>query len=148
MNKSESIRKGKAHYYVTLYNADLVPKDVNVLKKIDQNSFLVECNAQDVFKKLLPNNNVVAVQLASRKPRVETGIRQHDLNVNSISRTHHGYPDLKGNGMYLSVKENAFDVFGYTRDDFDKDILANQYAAYRNLLLQENRYSTALCLPL
>jgi hypothetical protein len=129
LNNSESIPRGKSHYYVTLYNATLVPKDVNVLKKIDHNSFLVECNAQDVFKKLLPNNNIVAVQLASRKLKVETGIRQHNLNVNSISLTHHTYPGLNGNGMYLSVKENAFDVFDFdissraTLDEFSSSVI-------------------------
>jgi hypothetical protein len=63
---------------------------------------------------LLPNPNIVFVDLAERVAIEESPIRQFGTDINRISQAKHNYSNLRGVGMNVSLKENS--IF---KDDID-----------------------------
>ena len=103
----------RGQYYVKLHDGEPgIPDEVgslSIASTADSTVWLVTGGWEDIEQRLLPDQNVVFIQPAHRKPQEETRLRQHDLSANAIRLVHHAYPELRGRGLTVSVKENAFD---------------------------------------
>lgn len=76
--------------------------------------------SQDQWRKLQLAPQLQFVETGKRVPHPERELTGLDLSLNSITAVHHRYPALAGDGLTVSIKENAFD----TRDiDYDGRIL-------------------------
>ena len=99
-------------YYVRLYDSRQGLSDTGTLvvtSTADSSLLMIEGAWKEIEQRLLPNKNVVFIQPADRRPRAESSVRQHDLSVNTINLAHHAYPELRGRGLAVSIKEDAFD---------------------------------------
>lgn len=74
----------------------------------NRNLVLVETRKQVLDEKLINHSSVLSIQPSGRAPRVESLIRRHNLAANGISLVHHERPLLTGQGLYCSIKEDAF----------------------------------------
>jgi hypothetical protein len=58
---------------------------------------------------LLPSPQVLFADLFHRQPQEELAVSGLDLSLNKINLAHHFFPDINGNGLVASVKEERFD---------------------------------------
>ena len=58
---------------------------------------------------LLSNENVIYIGKESTTPKVESRVLDMNLNPNKVNLIHNRYPELNGNGITVSVKEQLFD---------------------------------------
>ncbi len=69
----------------------------------------IACSA-DIFKQYIYPNADVLYADSKGIPKEETSVESVDLSLNGISVAHQLYPQLNGNGLVVSVKENRFDT--------------------------------------
>lgn len=113
-------------FYVKLYDQapGLTINPKIQIEHVFRNGILkVRGSLKNVRKYLLPHENIVFIQVADRKPKEESSIRQHDLATNAINVVHNHYPDLNGATLQVSVKENLYDTADFdieARAGFDE----------------------------
>lgn len=103
----DTLSSKKQKFYVR-GNLDLKNNGSLKVDDMGKGLLIVECTWLKL-KQLINEGNVVFAQKADRSPVTEILIRQHDLSVNGISYVHDQYPNLNGEGLAVSVKENLFD---------------------------------------
>ncbi|MEM7552049.1 MAG: S8 family peptidase [Bacteroidota bacterium] len=64
---------------------------------------------KSIIEKIIDSESVSFADLSEKKPFVETRINYLDLSVNKINLVQHQFPELNGEGMLVSVKEQQFD---------------------------------------
>ncbi|GCC50046.1 T9SS C-terminal target domain-containing protein [Chryseotalea sanaruensis] len=84
------------------------------IRDVRNNAVLIECSYDQLRNTVLPLSNVVYVGLESQQARTESRVLDLNLAPNTISYLHHQLPDLLGNGITVSVKEET-----YNRNDID-----------------------------
>ena len=63
------------------------------------------------LEKLLQNEKILYIgQYTARNAAAESSVQRYDPSANEISLSHRWYPEIKGKGMILSIKENRFDT--------------------------------------
>ncbi len=77
---------------------------------IDRSLSLVFASPVTINTEVIPLPFVTFIQEADRKPHTESLLRAHNLGINGIRKTHQNYPELNGESLIISVKENAFDT--------------------------------------
>ena len=78
------------------------------------NIYWISGASKDDLKRLLQVPGVRFLEKANRKPTTESSVPGLDLSMNTVTTVQHAFPELDGENMKVSVKENAFD-----KDDID-----------------------------
>lgn len=73
------------------------------------NGLLLDLPYAKVQELLLPSALVTFVDIRDTRPRPERAVRGLDLSTNKLNLVHHRLPHLNGEGLAISIKENAFD---------------------------------------
>ena len=73
-----------------------------------KNYYIIQADSE-VVKTLLEDNNVVFIDKAT-SPSTELVLNGMDMTTNKVSTTHNLYPDINGDGLTVSIKENLFDT--------------------------------------
>jgi hypothetical protein len=72
--------------------------------------FNVTATKEELISEFLPLPGIIFIENGERLPREELLLSRLDLSVNKINLAHRNYPDLDGNGIVVSVKENKPDT--------------------------------------
>ena len=75
-----------------------------------ENLIYITENIEDIFSKYLNDSNVTYIDVNTTTPREELAVNGFDLTANQINLTHILFPDMKGEGQHISVKEQNFDT--------------------------------------
>lgn len=67
----------------------------------------------EIINLLKINNRITHIDFITEGVREEAMMSDHDLTYNKVNKVHSDFPDLNGNGLTVSIKEDAF---------FDSDI--------------------------
>ncbi|ELR73578.1 hypothetical protein C900_02663 [Fulvivirga imtechensis AK7] len=86
------------------------------------NTMVIESSHQVIADKLLPSDQVIYIDLFSGVPHEESLVLDMNLNVNKINLLQHVAPELNGDGLTMSVKEQRFDE---TDIDFKGRVLSS-----------------------
>jgi len=70
---------------------------------------LLRMSGRELANLLLPDEEVVFVDIRDGLPREERAVRNFDLSANQVNAVHQRYPDLNGEGLAVSVKEYQLD---------------------------------------
>lgn len=103
----DTLTEKKQKFYVR-GNNEIKNRGSLIVEDLGKGLLIVECSWSRL-KDLINEGNVAFAQKADRSPVTEILIREHDLSVNGISYVHDKYPNLNGEGLTVSVKENLFD---------------------------------------
>ncbi|HRI19632.1 MAG TPA: S8 family serine peptidase [Panacibacter sp.] len=76
----------------------------------DANLFRIKATAAFIKEQLINRSEVASIDLKLNNPREETVINDHDNTVNATNLFFASYPNIKGDGLTVSVKENLFDT--------------------------------------
>jgi len=83
-------------------STDIISNRGNILSLLSTLSY--------VEKKILNNNSVIAIDLNSRKAKEELAVTGFDLSSNQLNKVHAQFPNIKGEGQHVSIKENFYDT--------------------------------------
>ncbi|MFT3822414.1 MAG: S8 family peptidase [Chitinophagaceae bacterium] len=83
---------------------------VSVIAEYPSARLLVIKTRRGVIDSLLLPSSLVRFIDIPRKAKEEQAIHNQDFSVNSISKMHHDYSAINGNGLVVSVKENRPDT--------------------------------------
>ena len=72
-------------------------------------ALLLRLSPEEVVRHILPLEEVVFIDRRGRKPEEERAVRGFDLSVNKVNALHAHYPEYRGTGQVISVKEDRFD---------------------------------------
>lgn len=73
------------------------------------NIFQLSIAGKIALEQILQSDDILFVDRLHRKPKAEISTNFIDLTTNKVTTAHHQFPLLKGEGLVLSVKEEAFD---------------------------------------
>ncbi|MFT7381396.1 MAG: hypothetical protein ACI9Z3_001280, partial [Roseivirga sp.] len=113
-NKNSTHNNPSVHVILVTKNVSLTQKKLDGLLGIQWKGF--ELNSSIINVQLMPNQikavkswpEIESVQVL-KKPTLESNVPGHDLSVNMLNWVHSNYPLLNGQGIKLSIKEDAFD---------------------------------------
>lgn len=89
--------------------------DVDILRNLSSaNILLIRTTMDVVTKELIKNNAIEFIDIVAPTPIEESPLRQYNPDINRISTAKHNYPNLKGSGISVSLKENSIN-----EDDID-----------------------------
>ena len=74
------------------------------------NVLIVQVNNKGVMDALLAWDQLLFADLANRMPKEELLVSGFDLGTNRINTAHHYFPNVTGEGLMASIKENRFDT--------------------------------------
>lgn len=74
------------------------------------NAVVVHLNNNAVTDALLASDQVLFADMATRAPKEELVVSGFDLSANYGNTAHHHFPNVTGEGLMVSVKENRFDT--------------------------------------
>jgi hypothetical protein len=74
------------------------------------NAVAVRLNNYSVIDALLASDQVLFADMAARTPKEELVVSGFDLGANYGNTAHHHFPNVTGEGLMVSVKENGFDT--------------------------------------
>ncbi len=80
------------------------------ISHVRNTTVLVQCSYEDVLTHILPLTAVKYIGLESRTAKPESKVLDLNLAPNNISFVQHQWPSLKGQGLKVSIKEDAFDT--------------------------------------
>lgn len=90
-------------------------KSIKIRKFVNySNTYLVESSLSEIRNQLLDNECITYIGSESFSPKTEAIVNDLNLTYNRISTIHSRYPDINGEGIIISLKENQFNV-----DDID-----------------------------
>lgn len=110
-----SIRfKESAHFKSQMQN-----NEIEVIRVIESARIaIIRTTFNFVKSVLLKNKNIEFIDVVEDKPFEETPIRQYNLELNRINYAKHNYPNLHGENIHISLKENS--IFEGDIDLIDK----------------------------
>lgn len=108
-----SIPSEKSEYYVVLSGSDTTQFEYLGARQISAFTYLVSATPADL-QRIRDKFLVKYFQKATRAPKTEAQIRQYNFQINEISAAQHIFPNVSGDGLAVSVKENSFNI-----SDFD-----------------------------
>jgi len=92
------------------FNSWLVRYAANVkYKHVNKNVYLFYGLSQQQYELLRSSLSVQFLDVGNRKAKVEREISYIDFSVNNINNVWQQHPELNGDGLVVSVKEEAFD---------------------------------------
>lgn len=68
------------------------------------------CTGKQINELINEASGILYIGLASSAPKLESSINYMDLTVNRINSTQNKYPELKGKGIQVSIKEQLMDT--------------------------------------
>ncbi len=74
------------------------------------NIFRIHCNYTSLLREIIVDENIIFVEDGERMPKVESDLGGFDNSLNSINAVHAYYPQLMGENLNVSIKENEFDT--------------------------------------
>lgn len=92
----------------------------------EANALLLWLSQEEVQRFILPLEEVVFIDRRNKMPVEERAVRGFDLSVNKVNALHARYPELRGAGQVVSVKEDRFDS---TDIDFRGRVLSSSLAS-------------------
>ncbi|MEL6917626.1 MAG: S8 family serine peptidase [Bacteroidota bacterium] len=103
----------KAHYVIKSNRPKHTIAHINRLPKItfiktEKNSVHVYGKLDLLEKELLPNEEVLYVGQESFNPILESTVRDLNLTINNINKIYKALPNLQGEGIIVSLKDNRF----------------------------------------
>lgn len=114
--RNNSFNKNKAQIFSVRYSENAPPgvlmqnEDCDIIRKIKNSRItIIRAKTGYVTNKLIANPNIEYVDLAERKATEETPIRQYNPELNRINLAKKNYPNLTGENMIISLKENSID---------------------------------------
>lgn len=84
-------------------------KEIVVIRNMTAASIVVIRTKFSLIKGLIDNPNIEFVDIVNSDPKEESPIRQYNPEISRINKAKHNYPNLKGEGMVISLKENSVD---------------------------------------
>lgn len=90
------------------------------------NALLIGLSQEEVRRHILCLDEVVFVDRRDKMPREERAVRGLDLSVNKVNALHARFPELRGDGQVVSVKEDRFDS---TDIDFRERVVPSSLAS-------------------
>lgn len=82
---------------------------LTTLQTFPGNTLLVVVRDRSAVEALLASGLLLFADLADRDPIEELSVSGFDLGTNHINTAHHHFPNVTGEGLVVSVKENRFD---------------------------------------
>lgn len=86
---------------------------LNARKIVEYDSvsfYLINASMKQLTDLILPLSKVLFVEDGTRLPKEETQVHNLDLGTNRINTVHHQFPQLNGDGLTISIKENKPDT--------------------------------------
>jgi hypothetical protein len=77
---------------------------------VRNNLVLIQCSHEELFNSVLPMDLVVYIGNEAQQAHTEGRVLDLNLTPNLITYLHHIMPDLNGEDITISVKENAFNT--------------------------------------
>lgn len=84
--------------------------EASILTKHSDKLFRIRSSISFVLKKLANEDEVISVDVKLNSPREESVVNDYDNSVNAINLFFTKYPNINGNGLTVSIKENLFDT--------------------------------------
>lgn len=131
-------------FYIHVKN--LAAVDIKLLKEQkvgkvsigDMSILTMHSTAQEIKHLFLNDDNVVYIDVMIKKPKAELGVPGFDLSANKINLVQSEFPQINGNGLQVSIKEDFFD----TTDIDIKDRILPSPLASTNVSNHANFMST------
>jgi hypothetical protein len=111
--KQNSIYTLKLRYNVTKAALSALLPRIKICD-VRNNLVLIQCSYEELLNMVLPLDIVAYAGIESHKAHTESRVLDLNLSPNLISYVQHNLPHLNGEGITISVKENAFNP-----DDID-----------------------------
>ena len=109
-NRNEFVVKANSNNSINKIKA--LP-DVQVVFQKESVIYIV-ADYDIIIKKILPIKDVVYIGQEVYTPLAESRVLDMNLNPNGVNLLHHYYPQLNGEGMRISIKDNLYEI-----DDVD-----------------------------
>ncbi|MEZ5040795.1 MAG: S8 family peptidase [Saprospiraceae bacterium] len=113
--KKQEKEKGKRTFLIKVddlstFKRHLNQKKIAIIRAFEEiSSLLIVLDFQTLQEEILPMPSVTFIDRRDVFPTEERAVRGLDLSVNKVNVLHHNYPDLNGENMQVSIKENSFD---------------------------------------
>ena len=72
------------------------------------NAVGIQIEDVEIINSLKKNSQITHIDLLTEEVRGEAAISDHDLAYNKVNKVHSDFPNLNGNGLTVSIKEDAF----------------------------------------
>ena len=112
-----SDRQGYSIKYSNRASLDFIydNDEIKVLRELEQSNILIiEATYEVIINNVVHNGGIEYVDILHNTPIEESPLRQYSPDLNRISTAKHDYPSLSGQGIIVSLKENAIN-----EDDID-----------------------------
>ena len=117
LSSANKLRPTGRHFFSIRYSPDsrleplLDDLPVEIIRRIDNANILIIRSTFDLIENVLaPYDGVEYIDLLDQRPVEESPIRQFNPDVNRISTAWHHYPDLQGENIMISLKENSINT--------------------------------------
>ena len=116
IQKIKKISKGNKFKIVLAIKGEEIPSGIRNLgfKKINAYGSIVffegSITIEELISRIIPLPQVIFIEDGSRIPQEEVQIDNLDISLNKINNVHRHFPQLNGDGLTVSVKENKPDT--------------------------------------